>query len=202
MFTQVIQGHVSDAAALRAQLDRWQTEHAAGATGWLGSTGGVTGDGTFVGVVRFESAEAAQRNSDRPEQSAWWSETSKLFTGEVTFHNCREVLSYLRGGSDDAGFVQIMQGRISDPARFREMYDASDEERFAAFRPDLIGGTVGLHGDGGFTEAIYFTSEKAAREGEKKEPPAEMKEEFEQMMSLMQDVTYFDLSEPWLRSPS
>lgn len=64
-----------------------------------------------------------------------------------------------------------------------------------------LGGTVGLHGDGGFTEAVYFASEKAAREGEQKEPPANMKEEFEQMMSLMQDVTYFDLPEPWLRSP-
>ncbi|WP_405996812.1 hypothetical protein [Streptomyces sp. NBC_00829] len=201
MFTQVIQGQVSDTAALRARLDRWQAEVAAGATGWLGSTGGVTSDGTFVGVVRFESAEAAQHNSDRPEQSAWWAETSKLFTGEVTFHNCREVLSYLQGGSDHAGFVQIMQGRVSDPARFREMYDATDEGRLAAFRPDLIGGTVGLHGDGGFTEAVYFASEKAAREGEQKEPPADMKEEFEQMMSLMQDVTYFDLPEPWLRSP-
>ena len=37
MFVQVIQGHVSDAAQVRAQLDQWVEEVAPGAVGWLGS---------------------------------------------------------------------------------------------------------------------------------------------------------------------
>jgi hypothetical protein len=41
MFVQVIQGHVSDAAQVRAQLDRWVEEVAPGAVGWLGSTSGL-----------------------------------------------------------------------------------------------------------------------------------------------------------------
>ena len=122
MFIQVIEGKTNDAGGLHKRLELWERDLMPGAIGYLGSTGGCTSTGDCIMIARFESRDAAQRNSDRPEQSAWWSETSKLFTGEVTFHNCGEVLSYLRGGSDDAGFVQIIQGRVSDPARFREMY--------------------------------------------------------------------------------
>ena len=91
MFVQVIQGHVSDAASVRAQLDRWATEVAPGAVGWLGSTAGVTDDGALVALARFESEEAAQQNSDRPEQSAWWEQMATLFTDEPTFHNSTSV---------------------------------------------------------------------------------------------------------------
>jgi hypothetical protein len=48
MFVQVIQGQVSDAGQARAALDRWVQELAPGATGWLGSTAGVTEDGRFI----------------------------------------------------------------------------------------------------------------------------------------------------------
>ena len=47
MFIQVIQGKVADAEGLRTCLDRWLTDLQPGATGWLGSTGGVTDDGMF-----------------------------------------------------------------------------------------------------------------------------------------------------------
>jgi hypothetical protein len=200
MFIQVIQGTVSDAGAVLQALDRWGTDLSGGAAGWLGSTSGVTDDGTFVTVVRFESEDAARRNSQRPEQDQWWTETSKLFSGEVTFHDCREVFSFLRGGSDDAGFVQVIQGRVADTARMRELMDASSP-LLAEYRPEIIGGTIALHGDGGFTEAVYFTSEEEAREGERKELPPELRDRFEEEMSQLSDVSYLDLREPWLRSP-
>ena len=75
MFVQVIQGHVSNATQMRAQLDKWVEQVAPGAVGWLGSTSGVTGDGTLIALARFESAEAARQNSDRPQQTAWWEQT-------------------------------------------------------------------------------------------------------------------------------
>jgi hypothetical protein len=53
----------------------------------------VTDDGRFVGLARFESEEAARRNSGRPEQGRWWMETSKLFTGEVAFRDSSDVTS-------------------------------------------------------------------------------------------------------------
>ena len=50
--------------------------------------------------------------------------------------------------------------------------------------------------------AIYFTSEKEAREGESKEPPPQMKATMEEMDKLNIGVPeFFDLKEPWLSSP-
>ena len=100
MFVQVFKGQVSDAGEMRAALQRWRQELAPGATGWLGSTAGVTENGTFVGIARFESEEAARRNSDRPEQGQWWSQTEKLFTGEVTFRDSTDVMVDLQGDPD------------------------------------------------------------------------------------------------------
>ena len=114
MFVQVIQGHVSDAAQVRVQLDRWVEEVAPGAVGWLGSTWGVTDDGRLIALARFESGEAARQNSDRPEQTAWWEQTAALFTGEPVFHNSTSVGVDTPGDPSQAGFVQVMQGRSSD----------------------------------------------------------------------------------------
>jgi hypothetical protein len=201
MFIQVIQGQISDVGGLRAALDRWIDELAPGAAGWLGSTAGVTDDGRFVALVRFESEEAARRNSDRPEQDQWWAETSKLFSGDATFHDCRDVEQLLRGGSDDAGFVQVIQGRTRNVERMRELGEQAGR-LLADFRPEIIGGTIALHGDGGFTQAVYFTSEEAAREGERKEPTPELKALLDEDMALNEgDLTYFDLRELWLHSP-
>jgi hypothetical protein len=201
MFVQVIQGQVSDAGQVRAALERWVEKLAPGASGWLGSTAGVTEDGRLVALARFESEEAARRNSDRPEQDEWWAETSKLFTGEVTFRDSRNVDIDVNGDPDDAGFVQVIQGRGSDPDRARELI-GQDSSKWAAFRPDIIG-SVGVEHDGGaYTMALYFTSEEAAREGERKEPPPELKAQMEEMDALTVGVPeFFDLKQPWLYSP-
>lgn len=115
MLVQLIQGQVTDAGQARAALDRWAQDLAPGASGWLGSTAGVTEDGRFIALARFESEEAAQRNSDRPEQGKWWAETAKLFTEVATFTDSIGVRIDLTGDPDKAGFVQVMQGRGSDP---------------------------------------------------------------------------------------
>ncbi len=201
MFVQVIQGRVSDAGQMRAALDRWLQELAPGASGWLGSTTGVTDDGRFIALARFESEEAARRNSDRPEQDTWWAETSKLFTGEATFRDSRDVVVDVTGEPDDAGFVQVIQGRSSDPARARELM-GQDSSTWAEFRPDIIGSLAAGHDDGGYTMALYFTSEEAAREGERKEPPPELRAQTEEMDALSVGVPEFlDLKQPWLDSP-
>jgi hypothetical protein len=201
MFVQVIKGQVSDAEAVQAAWNRWLDETSPGAIGWLGTTAGVTDDGTLVALARFESEDAARRNSERPEQDQWWREMAKLLTGEATFHDCPEVLEMGPGGSDDAGFVQVIEGRVRDVERWRQL-----GERWAStgndFRPDVIGGITALHGDGGYTTAVYFTSEAAAREGEQKEPPPEMTAMMEEQRVLQEgDLVYFDLRKPWLASP-
>jgi hypothetical protein len=201
MFVQVIQGQVADPEQVHAALDRWSQQLAPGAPGWLGSTAGVTDDGRFVALARFESAEAARRNSDRPEQGQWWTETSKLFTGEVTFRDSSDVTADVAGDPDEAGFVQVMQGHSSDPDRARELM-AQDPDEWAAFRPDVIGSMAVAHPGGAYTVAMYFTSEQAAREGERKDPPPELKALMEEMNQLMAgEPEFLDLRQPWLYSP-
>jgi len=201
MFVQVIRGKVSDPEQVRAALDLWSERLAAGAPGWLGSTAGVTGDGRFVALARFESEEAARRNSDRPEQGQWWMQTSRLFTGEVIFRDSSDVTADVDGDPDTAGFVQVMQGRGSDPARARELM-AQNPDDWAAFRPDVIGRVVAGHEGGVYTMAMYFTSEEAAREGERKEPPPQLRAQMEEMGKLSAgEPEFLDLRQPWLYSP-
>jgi hypothetical protein len=201
VFVQVIQGRVSDAEKLRAAVDRWERDVAPGATGWLGSTGGVTEDGRFIALVRFESEDAARRNSDRPEQDRWWSETSKLFTGEATFRDSSDVTVDVNGDPDQAGFVQVMQGRGSDPDRARELMN-QDADKWAELRPDVIGSVAVGHEGGAYTMAMYFTSEAEAREGERKQLPPELAAQMEEMNKLsIGEPEFFDLKQPWIRSP-
>jgi hypothetical protein len=199
MFVQVIQGKIDDPAGLRRQMERWQAELQSGAKGYLGSTFGVTAGGDAIGIVRFESTEAAAANSARPEQGNWWAQTEKLFSGPVTFHDSSDVETFLAGGSDDAGFVQVMQGRIHDLAASRKLEEEAMKD-MAEKRPDVIGSVRVFHGDGGFTEVIYFTSEAAARKGE-----AKMSAEDAGGMAEWEKVAtvdnWFDLPDPWLFSP-
>lgn len=202
MFVQVIRGQVTDAERVRGALDQWYRELASGATGWLGSTGGVTDDGTFIALVRFESEAAARRNSDRPEQDQWWRQTATLFSGEVTFRDSDEVMVDVTGDPERAGFVQVMQGRASDPTRARELM-TQDAEKWAAYRPDVLGMVTVQHGDGDYTAAVYFTSEAEAREGERKEPPPELRAQMEELNALeVGTPEYLDIREPWHYTPA
>lgn len=200
MFIQVIQGKVADAEGLRAAMDSWGRDLQPGAEGWLGTTGGITDDGTFVATVRFDSAEAARRNSERPEQGAWWAQAEKCFDGPVTFLDCPQVDIWMQGGSDDAGFVQVMEGHTADVDRMRDLMQRYADEMHR-MRPEIIGATVALHGDGAFVETVYFTSEDEARQRESMSPPPEMAEAM-QDERLMDDITFLDLHQPWLVSPA
>jgi hypothetical protein len=202
MFVQVIQGRTSDATGLRSAMDRWMEELQPGSVGWLGSTTGVADDGRFVAVARFESAEAAARNSERPEQSRWWEETQRLFDGEVTFADSEDVEVDLAGDPDRAGFVQVMQGRVTDPARAKELTARMSAQDMADFRPDILGSAMISHAPDRWTQVIYFTSEAEAREGERKEAPPELQAVMEELMALSPEPPDFiDLREPLLQSP-
>jgi hypothetical protein len=200
MFVQVIEGQVVDAERLHAAVDRWERELSGGADGWLGATEGVTDDGRYIAVVRFESEQAARRNSARPEQDRWWRETSQLFAEPPAFHDSEDVMVDVVGEPDRAGFVQIMQGRGRDPDRAREVMGL-DSEEWARFRPDVLGSVMAQYDDGSYTMATYFTSESEARQGEKKEPPPKLKAQMDELMSLsVGEPTYYDLKDPWLYS--
>lgn len=197
MFIQMIQGRVADEEGLRSAMSRWREQCEPGAVGWLGTTAGFTDDGRFVAVARFESDDAARQNSDRPEQGQWWAATSKCFDGDVTFFDASDVTTWLDGGSDDAGFVQIIQGRMHDPEGMRALMERhSDDIRQA--RPEIIGATVGVAPDGNYVQTVYFTSESEARANESVPPPPDVAEA---MAAEMQDAKFVDLRHPTMMSP-
>ena len=200
MFIQVIQGRVSDADALERAMDRWLVELKPGATGWLGSMSGVTADGEAILLARFESADAAAANSQRPEQGAWWSEAEKAFDGEVTFHDSDDVVTSFGGGSDDAGFVQIIQGSATNREALDQI-EADAEDLLREVHTGLIGGLRCWYGDNEYTEAIYFTDEATARAGEQAmgEHPDAQKLIVE-FQSLIGNARYLDLTSPSLHS--
>jgi len=199
VFIQIIQGRCRDADEMRRLSDEWRDTMGSTAQGWLGGTYGITDEGEFVGVVRFESREAAARNSAKPEQGQWWSRMEQCFDGPVTFHDCDDAMVFLDGGSDDAGFVQVIQGRVSDPERFRR-FMSQPMDVLHENRPDIIGGTIAMEPDGWFTETVSFRTEAEAREGESREMPEEMRREMDEDMANMQDVRYLDLHHPWFSS--
>jgi hypothetical protein len=198
MFIQVVRGKVKDAAALRAANESWKKELKPGAKGYLGSTSGVADDGTAVIVARFDSEASARANSERPEQGAWYEkEMSKVFEGDATFLDCPDVTLYRDGGSDAAGFVQVMFGKADDPDAYKKI-SAQFESEMPTLRPDVIGGMTGFASDGRFADVTYFTSEAEAREGEKKELPQEMQNAMKEFSSYIQE--FVDLRDPWFDS--
>jgi hypothetical protein len=197
VFIQIIQGKCTRQDECRAMADRWVSDLAPGAVGWIGGTYGFTDDDEFLGIVRFESKQAAEQNAARPEQGAWWMAMEKLFDGPVTFHDCEDVTLMMDGGSDSAGFVQVMQGKVADASALRAMATETDE--LHKMRPDIIGGTLCIEADGTFTETIAFTDEASARKGEQQEMPDDVRQMLE---SAMSDVSYYDLHHPWFASKS
>jgi hypothetical protein len=197
MFVQVIEGRVADREGLRRQMDRWMAELRPSASGYLGTTAGIADDDRGYALARFESAAAAKANSERPEQGRWWAETEKCFDGRVTFADSEEIDEFLAGGSDAAGFVQLMKGTAPDRERLRRM-DSRLGEHAASFRPDLIGGIRVWTGPSTYIEAAYFTSEAEARANETNEPPAELAAEMAEFTEMMANIEFIDLREPWL----
>ncbi len=196
MFIQVIQAPCTRHDEARALMQEWNDTAGDEPSGMLGGTFGITDDDQFIGVVRFESKEAAMANSERPETSAMAEKMAAVMDGPPEFHDCDDVTEWMGGGSDDAGFVQIMRGRTDDPAALKTML-SQDTAQLREMRPDILGGTVAFEPDGTFTQTVYFTDEASAREGEKQEPPPEMAEAME---TAFRDITYFDLRDPWFES--
>lgn len=77
-----------------------------------------------------------------------------------------------------------MEGHTTDAQRLRElMIEAGD--KLPGVRPEIIGGTFGSAGDGGYVEAVYFTTESEARSHEKITVPDDLGSLFEEEGPLM-----------------
>ena len=198
MFIQIIQGRCTRQDEMRALADAWRKDMADDAEGWLGGTYGFTDDDMFVGVIRFESRAAAAANSARPEQGAWAEKMEALMDGDIEYHDCDDVTLMMDGGSDNAGFVQVIRGKVADPSRLKALM--ADTELLHELRPEILGATLGFEDDGTFTETIAFSDEAAAREGERKEMPGMPEEVRSTLDEAMVGATFYDLHHPWFES--
>jgi hypothetical protein len=195
MFVQVIHGKVRDADLLARQHERWISEIKPGVKGYLGSTTGVTPDGRAITIARFESPAAAAANSESAQQTAWWNETAKAYDGDPTFLDSTLVDTLLGGGSNDAGFVQVIQGTAKDQAAMRAEMGAMEGELRAA-RPDILGVGIVWHADGAFTEAVYFKSEAETRKAETATENDELRARYNDQFAG--PPTFYDLRSPVL----
>ncbi|WP_109507664.1 hypothetical protein [Nocardioides speluncae] len=194
MFIQMVQGTCTREDEMHSLVDSWCATMSE-RPGWLGGTYGFTDDSRFVGVVRYDSETSCRENCSREDAGAWWAQAEMLFDGAPEIHQSEDVSMMLDGGSDDAGFVQVMRGRVLDADRFRHFNtDTEMTNMLHQARPEIIGSTLLFEPDGTFTETISFTDEATARVGEKQEMPAEMMTDWQ---SSIADVEYIDLHRPW-----
>jgi len=198
MFVQIINGRVRDADELRGHDERWRKDVMPGAKGFLGSTIGFADDNRFFAFVRFSDEAAARANSNRPEQSSWWAEFEQGLDGAPTFRESSDVALLFDGGSDKAGFVQVMEGSVTDRAKAEAFETPAMLDELHAARPDLMGSIRAWFPGGKFVDVAYFTNEEDARKGEKSEQFAGPSEQY---MQLFGDMTFLDLRDPILTSP-
>jgi len=194
VFIQMVQGPCSRQDEMRQLVDNW-CGTMADRPGWLGGTYGFTDDDRFLGIVRFDSSSACLESAATDDAATWWAAAAELFDGTCEIHESEDVSIMLEGGSDDAGFVQVMTGRVADADKYRHfMTDTEMTSMLHDARPEIIGAVLAMEPTGSFVETIAFTDEESARRGEQKEMPADMREEFDAAMS---DVEFIDLHKPW-----
>lgn len=201
MFVQVIRGKASDPSDVRSALESWGRDLAPTASGWLGSTVGVTDDGTMVAVARFDTEESGRRNAERPEHGRWWTELTEQLEGGATVDDSTDVNDYVAGDLTTAGFVQVMQGRVTDLERALTLMQQRPDN-LHEIRPDILGLLSIGHTDGRWTSVAYFTSEAEARRHESQEPPPDFVAMMDELMSIsVGEPTYDDLRQVWFVTP-
>jgi hypothetical protein len=104
------------------------------------------------------------------------------------------------GGSDDAGFVQVIEGHTSSRDEFMRLERELENGGFMTDRPDFIGSTLVFWPDGAWVEVAYFTSEGEVREGEKRGLSPRVAAVFDEWQRVAAPTSYLDLTDPWLVS--
>ena len=94
-------------------------------------------------------------------------------------------MEFLGGGSNDAGFVQVMKVAGVDRARV-ERLDAEFQRLRVWTGPDR------------YVEAAYFTSEAEARAGEQAELPEDIQAMMGEFQEIMANTEFLDLTDPQL----
>lgn len=194
MFVQIIEGRAKDPEAIQALGEQWERELQPGAVGYLGVTSGVSPDGRGITIVRFDSAENARRNSERPEQTTFFNQMAALYDGPPSFAESTDTEELLGGIDTTAQFVQVMKTVGADRVRTKGL--DNELEKFATLRPDLLGiFRVWTALDTSY-EVAYFTSEAEARAGEATELPEDLAATMAEFADVMANTEFIDLVNP------
>lgn len=195
MFSQVVQGHTSDPAAVRRALNLW-----APTAGTSDITAGVTEDGRFIAVTSFESEESAQVAQPAQSARAADGDWRGVLDGEVTVRSSSRTHLFASGERSRARFVQIVQGQVTDLAEARR-HLASLHEALAARLPCLLGTLTVEHDDERFTRVLYYSTEEEARAGERDMPASVRRRDEPARRLLVGPPEFLDLRDPWLLPP-
>jgi hypothetical protein len=200
MFVLAVDARTSTADSLRRHVVTWAPEIGISATGWLGNTAGVSGDGAFILTLRFVSEEAWLITSGLPEYADWWQVCRRHLDTTPSFKPSTAVTGILAGGSDDAEAVRIIQGR----ATRRRLEDSVRQLEAvpAAARADVIGGLVAWHDDEQFTEALYLGGPDPGQVRLQAAASTPLGRFIHDHDAAIRDANVIDLVDPWLMSPS
>lgn len=176
-------GRTSDAAeferTVAALIGHWQR------TGdLLGATAGVTDAGEAVVVLTAVEGGANGAVDDV---------LRSLHGGQLL--RATDVRVY-DGPSADAGFVQVIAGRSRDPRRTDEI-EAEVLPAIHASREEILG-SVRIWAGERLVELAYFTSEAAARAGERQPLEPRHLVAFGEWQGLLHDLRHLDLARPLL----
>ena len=184
-------GTVADPDALRRSWDEWHDRVASDENAWLGSTGGISSAGQWLAAIRYSSEEAGRMATADADA------TPSFLSGATTLEVTGDVhLVEGNGSPDGGGLVQFMRAHVADRQRLGEVEGAVGN-RFAAVRPDFLAGLRAWTGPGRLTVVDWFTSEADARAGEAGGVPTDLGALFGEWMSLLSDVEWYDVADPW-----
>ena len=200
MFAQVIKGKVSDPEAVKTATERWVK-----AGPKRGRLAGLHRGNNGRRPVRHGCAFRV-RGGGSPQQRSPRTGQMVGGDGEAVRRRC-DLPGQLRRDSRPAGrpghswLRADHAGPCTDPERAKELM-SKDADKWAAFRPDVIGSVTVGHDDGAYTMVLYFTSEAEAREGERKEVPPELQATMDEMNKISTgEPEFFDLRQPLILSP-
>jgi hypothetical protein len=198
MFVFTVECRTTAADIAHEHVRRWHADVEARAVGWLGNTAGVSTDGDFIMLLRFESEEAAYITSDLPEYEQWWRTFASFLDTKPVFKGSTSVMGILSGGSDDATAVRITKGH-SEATRLRDsirrLESLTPEERAT-----IIGGIVAWHDRDRFTEALYLTSQDLPRFRQRRTARTPLSRFLDDHEAIILDRSEMDLYRPWLVS--
>ncbi|HVM00892.1 MAG TPA: hypothetical protein VM324_16500 [Egibacteraceae bacterium] len=196
MFLRIVQARCTDEQAVRRLWKEW-ADAAATISGWLGSTGGVTREGTLFLLSRYDSAQAARAHADSAQHAAWLEAAGAGLDGAPTVRETADVHAVGDPEPAEAGFLQIMEARVADRRRWEEIEEGL-ADAFTAHRPDFVGGYRAWVSADRVCAVDYFTSEAEARAGEAKPPPPDLQAGFEQWIAMLDEIVWHNIADPWI----